>query len=128
MSTLCSLRVVTVSWFFSPQKGGFEPQIFVVLDKVALEGEEFVILLRSPLILPFHHFPLLYTHLHIVTTVFRRTSGRNLGTYRQRNAFHFFVLFFTHAIFKLYICIPTNCTQLIYFINNTLKHMYCLKL
>jgi len=30
--------------------------------------------------------------------------------------------------FKLYICIPTNCTQLIYFINNTLKHMYCLKL
>ena len=28
----------------------------------------------------------------------------------------------------LYICIPTNCTQLIYFINNTLKHMYCLKL
>ena len=29
---------------------------------------------------------------------------------------------------KLYICIPTNCTQLIYFINNTLKHMYCLKL
>ena len=38
------------------------------------------------------------------------------------------VLFFTRAIFKLYICIPTNCTQLIYFINNTLKHMYCLKL
>jgi len=29
---------------------------------------------------------------------------------------------------SLYICIPTNCTQLIYFINNTLKHMYCLKL
>jgi len=29
---------------------------------------------------------------------------------------------------ELYICIPTNCTQLIYFINNTLKHMYCLKL
>ena len=28
----------------------------------------------------------------------------------------------------LYICIPTNCTQLIYFINNKLKHMYCLKL
>ena len=28
----------------------------------------------------------------------------------------------------LYIYIPTNCTQLIYFINNTLKHMYCLKL
>ena len=42
--------------------------------------------------------------------------------------FHFFVLFFIRAIFKLYICIPTNCTQLIYFINNTLKHMYCLKL
>ena len=29
---------------------------------------------------------------------------------------------------RLYICIPSNCTQLIYFINNTLKHMYCLKL
>ena len=43
-------------------------------------------------------------------------------------AFHFFVLFFIRAISKLYICIPTNCTQLIYFINNTLKHMYCLKL
>ena len=42
--------------------------------------------------------------------------------------FHFFVLFFIRAIFKLYIYIPTNCTQLIYFINNTLKHMYCLKL
>jgi len=28
----------------------------------------------------------------------------------------------------LYIYIPTDCTQLIYFINNTLKHMYCLKL
>ena len=28
----------------------------------------------------------------------------------------------------LYICFPTNCTQLIYFIDNTLKHMYCLKL
>ena len=41
---------------------------------------------------------------------------------------HFFVLFFIRVIFKLYICIPTNCTQLIYFINNTLKHMYCLKL
>ena len=36
--------------------------------------------------------------------------------------------FFIRAISKLYICIPTNCTQLIYFINNTLKHMYCLKL
>ena len=44
------------------------------------------------------------------------------------NWFHFFVLFFIRAIFKLYIYIPTNCTQLIYFINNTLKHMYCLKL
>ena len=42
--------------------------------------------------------------------------------------FHFFILFFIRAIFKLYIYIPTNCTQLIYFINNTLKHMYCLKL
>jgi hypothetical protein len=41
--------------------------------------------------------------------------------------FHFFVLFFIRAIFKLYIYIPTNCTQLIYFINNTLKHMYCPK-
>ena len=41
--------------------------------------------------------------------------------------FHFFALFFIRAISKLYICIPTNCTQLIYFINNTLKHMYCLK-
>ena len=30
--------------------------------------------------------------------------------------------------FTLYIYIPTNCTQLIYFTNNTLKHMYCLKL
>ena len=28
----------------------------------------------------------------------------------------------------LYIYIPTNCTQLIYFINNKLKYMYCLKL
>ena len=34
----------------------------------------------------------------------------------------------SELIDKLYICIPTNCTQLIYFINNTLKHMYCLKL
>jgi len=34
----------------------------------------------------------------------------------------------TQLYFVLYICIPTNCTQLIYFINNTLKHMYCLKL
>ena len=42
------------------------------------------------------------------------------------NAFHFFVLFFIRAIFKLYICIRTNCTQLIYFINNTLKHTYVL--
>ena len=41
--------------------------------------------------------------------------------------FHFFILFFIRAIFKLYIYIPTNCTQLIYFIN-TLKHKYCLKL
>ena len=47
---------------------------------------------------------------------------------QQLKEFHFFVLFFIRAIFKLYICIPTNCTQLIYFINNTLKHMYCLKL
>jgi len=39
-----------------------------------------------------------------------------------------FLWFFIRAISKLYICIPTNCTQLIYFINNTLKHMYCLKL
>ena len=46
----------------------------------------------------------------------------------QTFLFHFFVLFFIRAIFKLYICIPTNCTQLIYFINNALKHMYCLKL
>ena len=37
-------------------------------------------------------------------------------------------LVFIRAISKLYICIPTNCTQLIYFINNTLKHMYYLKL
>jgi len=29
---------------------------------------------------------LLNTHLHIVTTLFRRTSGRNLGNFRQRNA------------------------------------------
>ena len=41
--------------------------------------------------------------------------------------FHFFG-FFIRAISKLYICILINCTQLIYFINNTLKHMYCLKL
>ena len=47
---------------------------------------------------------------------------------RNIDVLHFFVLFFIRAIFKLYICIPTNCTQLIYFINNTLKHMYCLKL
>ena len=33
-----------------------------------------------------------------------------------------------YTIFIFYICIPTNCTQLIYFINNALKHMYCLKL
>ena len=39
-----------------------------------------------------------------------------------------FLWFFIRVISKLYICIPTNCTQLIYFINNTLKHMYCLKL
>ena len=44
-----------------------------------------------------------------------------------RLSIHFFVLFFIRAIFKLYICFPTNCTQLIYFINNTLKHMYRLK-
>ena len=46
---------------------------------------------------------------------------------RSGPQFHFFILFFTRAIFKLYIYIPTNCTQLIYFMNNTLKHMYCLK-
>ena len=51
---------------------------------------------------------------------------RNIS--KQKDTFHFFLLFFIRAIFKLYICIPTNCTQLIYFINNTLKHMYCLKL
>ena len=47
------------------------------------------------------------------------------------NNFHCFIslyCLFIRAIFKLYICIPTNCTQLIYFINDTLKHMYCLKL
>jgi len=27
-----------------------------------------------------------------------------------------------------FIYIPTNCTQLLFFINNTLKHLYCLKL
>ena len=47
---------------------------------------------------------------------------------QYNKVFHFFILFFIRAIFKLYIYIPTNCTQLIYFINNTLKHMYCLKL
>ena len=46
----------------------------------------------------------------------------------DNNNNNLFVLFFICAISKLYICIPTNCTQLIYFINNTLKHMYCLKL
>ena len=40
----------------------------------------------------------------------------------------FLCIVFIRAIFKLYICFPTNCTQLIYFINNPLKHMYCLKL
>jgi len=44
------------------------------------------------------------------------------------NKLQYFFGFFIRAISKLYICIPTNCTQLIYFINNTLKHMYCLKL
>ena len=52
----------------------------------------------------------------------------NFAYPEDKTVFHFFVLFFIGAIFKLYICIPTNCTQLIYFINNTLKHMYCLKL
>jgi hypothetical protein len=41
---------------------------------------------------------------------------------------YLYIVYFTRAIFKLYIHIPTNCTQLLYFINNTLKHMYCLKL
>ena len=34
-------------WFFSPQKGRFEPKIFhvrfVVLDRVAIEGKEFIL-------------------------------------------------------------------------------------
>ena len=34
----------------------------------------------------------------------------------------------TKTLYNIYICIPTNCTQLIYFTNNALKHMYCLKL
>ena len=44
--------------------------------------------------------------------------------------YRYFFIFFTKSNFHtyLYIYIPTNCTQLIYFINNTLKHMYCLKL
>jgi len=29
---------------------------------------------------------------------------------------------------EIYIYIPTNCTQLLCFINNTLKYLYCLKL
>ena len=32
------------------------------------------------------------------------------------------------SLLKLYIYIPTNCTQLIFFMNNTLKYLYCLKL
>ena len=57
----------------------------------------------------------------IVNTLYRVINNNTI-------IFYFFVLFFIRAISKLYICIPTNCTQLIYFINNTLKHMYCLKL
>ena len=34
----------------------------------------------------------------------------------QKNVFHFFILFFTRTIFKLYIYIPTNCTQLLCFL------------
>ena len=47
----------------------------------------------------------------------------------KTTSINFFFLFLpwpTNA--QLYICIPTNCTQLIHFINNTLKHMHCLKL
>ena len=43
------------------------------------------------------------------------------GVSHYINKFNFFVLFFIRAISKLYICIPTNCTQLIYFIDNTLN-------
>ena len=32
------------------------------------------------------------------------------------------------AGYYLYIYIPTNCTQLIFFVNNILKYLYCLKL
>ena len=35
---------------------------------------------------------------------------------------------FVQQNIKFYICFPINGTQLIYFINNTLKYMYCLKL
>ena len=66
-----------------------------------------------------------------VISAYFETSGsvRGASDFRTSpNDIHFFVLFFIRAISKLYICIPTNCTQLIYFINNTLKHMYCLKL
>ena len=48
----------------------------------------------------------------------RDIQGRDIYIFKRKNKY----------IFILYICIPTNCTQLIYFINNTLKHMYCLKL
>ena len=64
----------------------------------------------------------------IVGRILKRRIERKTEDVFQLDNFNFFVLFFIRAIFKLYICIPTNCTQLIYFIKITLKHMYCLKL
>ena len=67
-------------------------------------------------------------NVHIVITrlvnsylYFRETQPNHLTTLTRD-------LLYNLALNNLYICIPTNCTQLIYFINNTLKHMYCLKL
>ena len=70
-------------------------------------------------------YPLLFCDCIICKGIISIISTLN-NTATFYKVFHFFVLFFIRAIFKLYICIPTNCTEIIYFINNTLKHMYCL--
>ena len=53
----------------------------------------------------------------------RRRNGANVGDLKKWYYLISLYCFFTSAIFKLYIYIPTNCTQLLNFINNTLKHV-----
>ena len=70
----------------------------------------------------------LYKEWNELTNIINEHQLRIVKVLTIIQIFAFLCIVFLRAIFKLYIYIPTNCTQLIYFINNTLKHMYCLKL